>query len=299
MGAELTSRPVHPERTDRRAGSAPWVSYAQNFEDVFLRRCFHDIEIGFWIDVGAWMPREDSVTYALAQRGWSGINIEPVRDHLAAFVEQRPRDINLGVLAGSASGERTLHRVADTGLSTTIGAFAEEARREGHSVESSLIEVRTLDDIWDQHVPPGTAVHLLKVDAEGAEADVLAGIGLHVHRPWLLCIEANLPNERDLVDVSWEPRVVAERYAFVYYDGLNRWFVADEHRDLGRHFMSPVSVFDDVIGARANNHIEMLATEAQRLAQEVTRLEAELRECESAAARAPVSRRGWRPRLLR
>ena len=285
---------MHAERADRRAGSAPWVSYAQNFEDVFLRRCFHDIERGFWIDVGAWMPRGDSVTYALSERGWCGINIEPVPDHLAAFVEQRPRDINLGVLAGSAAGERTLHRVADTGLSTTIEAFAEEARRDGHAVESSTIEVRTLDTIWDEHVPAGTAVHLLKVDAEGAEADVLAGLDLRHRRPWLLCIEANLPNESDLVDVSWEPAVMAAGYAFVYYDGLNRWFVADEHPELARHFTSPVSVFDDIIGARANDHIEMLAAEAHRLAGEVARLEQELRECESSAAGIAVSRRGWR-----
>ena len=275
------------------------MSYAQNFEDVFLRRCFHHVERGFWIDVGAWMPREDSVTYALSARGWRGINIEPVPDHLAAFVEQRPRDVNLGVLAGSAAGERTLHRVADTGLSTTIEAFAEEARGDGHAVESSTIEVRTLDDIWDEHVAPGTAVHLLKVDAEGAEADVLAGIDLVVHRPWVLCIEANLPNERDLVDVSWEPAVIAAGYAFAYYDGLNRWFVADEHRELERHFTSPVSVFDDVIGARANDHIEMLAAEEHRLSQEVARLEQALHERESCGAGAPVERRGWRTLLRR
>ncbi len=290
---------MHAERADRRAGSAPWVSYAQNFEDVLLRRCFADVEHGFWIDVGAWMPREDSVTYALSERGWRGINIEPVPDHLAAFVALRPRDINLGVLAGSAAGERTLHRVADTGLSTTIEAFAEEARRDGHAVESSTIEVRTLDDIWDEYVRPGIAVHLLKVDAEGAEADVLAGLDLRRRRPWLLCIEANLPNERDLVDVSWEPEVVSSGYAFAYYDGLNRWFVADEHRELARHFTSPVSVFDDVIGARANDHIDMLAAEAHRLAGEVARLEQALRERESAAEGAPVARRGWRSRFGR
>ncbi len=282
------------ERADRRAGSAPWVSYAQNFEDVFLRRCFHDISCGFWIDVGAWMPREDSVTYALSERGWWGINIEPVPDHLAAFVEQRPRDINLGVLAGSAAGEHTLHRVADTGLSTTIEAFAEEARRDGHDVESSTVEVRTLDDIWDENVSPGTTVHLLKVDAEGAEADVLAGLDLRRRRPWLLCIEANLPNQRDVVDVSWEPAVMAAGYAFAYYDGLNRWFVADEHRELAHHFTAPVSVFDDVIGARANDRIDMLAAETHRLAGEVARLERELHDCRSAVESAPAARRGWR-----
>lgn len=256
------------------------MSYAQNGEDVFLRRCFSDVECGFWIDVGAWMPREDSVTYALSERGWWGINIEPVPEHLARFIEDRPRDINLGVVAGSVRGRRTLHRVADTGLSTTIDPFAEEARRAGYTVESVDVEARTLDDMWEQHVPEGTDVHLLKVDAEGAEADVLGGLDLRSHRPWLLCIEANLPNERDLIDISWEPSVLSAGYKLVFYDGLNRWFVAEEHRDLARHFTSPVSVFDNVIAARAQDHMDMLEARTQHLAQEVARLEQALRESE-------------------
>lgn len=38
------------------------ISYAQNFEDVMLERAFADLEIGFWVDVGAWDPDTDSVT---------------------------------------------------------------------------------------------------------------------------------------------------------------------------------------------------------------------------------------------
>ena len=52
-----------------------YTSYAQNFEDVIIMRCFKDVEEGFYIDVGAQDPESDSVTRVFYERGWSGINI--------------------------------------------------------------------------------------------------------------------------------------------------------------------------------------------------------------------------------
>ena len=51
----------------------PFVSYAQNQEDVVLARALRpDDRGGFWVDVGAGDPVWDSVTAALAERGWRG-----------------------------------------------------------------------------------------------------------------------------------------------------------------------------------------------------------------------------------
>src|ERR1700761_8288608 len=56
------------------------VSYAQNREDVLLWRALHDLPAGFYIDVGAEDPTKDSVTRAFYERGWGGINVEPVQE---------------------------------------------------------------------------------------------------------------------------------------------------------------------------------------------------------------------------
>lgn len=53
------------------------ISYAQNFEDVMLMRALASIEKGFYIDVGAAWPDQDSVTKAFYEKGWLGVNIEP------------------------------------------------------------------------------------------------------------------------------------------------------------------------------------------------------------------------------
>ena len=65
------------------------ISYAQNYEDVVLERCFKDVPAGFYIDVGAWDPLEHSVTHHFYERGWHGINIEPNPEFFGAFSATR------------------------------------------------------------------------------------------------------------------------------------------------------------------------------------------------------------------
>ncbi len=53
------------------------ISYAQNFEDLILMGILREIPNGFYVDVGANHPEQDSVTKIFYDKGWSGINIEP------------------------------------------------------------------------------------------------------------------------------------------------------------------------------------------------------------------------------
>ena len=55
-----------------------WISYAQNAEDVRLRRAFRGQAKGFYIDVGANTPVNFSVTKHFYESGWTGIDIQPI-----------------------------------------------------------------------------------------------------------------------------------------------------------------------------------------------------------------------------
>jgi hypothetical protein len=77
------------------------ISYAQNLEDVVLNRVFKSKPTGFYIDVGAHDPVEQSVTKYFHDLGWRGINIEPVRSSYWKFDKERPRDINLNLAVGA------------------------------------------------------------------------------------------------------------------------------------------------------------------------------------------------------
>lgn len=223
-----------------------FISYSQNYEDVLLWRALKDVPAGFYIDVGANDPELHSVTKAFYDAGWSGINIEPMPSYGAAFREQRPRDINLNVAAGAASGSITLFDVPDVnGWASTDAEVAAAHRAHGHAVVEHKVPLLTLTEICREHVRG--PVHFLKIDVEGFEADVLRGMDFSVCRPWIVVVEAIMPNSRDSNHASWEALVTDHAYQYAWFDGLNRYYVADEHAELAERLHLQPNVFDDYI----------------------------------------------------
>ncbi|OEZ53133.1 FkbM family methyltransferase [Duganella sp. HH105] len=223
-----------------------FISYAQNYEDVLLWRALHDVPAGFYIDVGANDPELHSVTKAFYDQGWSGVNVEPMPSYGPAFRAQRPRDINLNVAAGAASGSITLFDIPDVnGWASTDSAVAAAHRAHGHQVVEHTVPLLTLAEICRAHVRG--EVHFLKVDVEGFEGDVLRGMDFTLCRPWIVVVEAIMPNSRDSNHGDWETLITDHRYQFAWFDGLNRYYVADEHAELAERLRLQPNVFDDFI----------------------------------------------------
>lgn len=243
------------------------VSYAQNMEDIVLLRALKDIERGFYVDVGAWSPVEDSVTKLFYDRGWSGINIEPVQHWHARLEQERPRDVNLRVAAGARPGRTSIHVVGETGLSTVSDDLSAQYTYQGLKVADERVEIRTLDSVLDEFVRGD--IHFLKLDTEGAEKDVLAGLDLARHRPWILVIESGAPGTQIESHAAWEPGVLEAGYAMVYADGLNRFYLASERESLREAFRYPPNVFDDYVQHRYDERLQWYAdrvAEVQALA---------------------------------
>ena len=241
------------------------ISYAQNYEDVMLFRALGDIERGFYVDVGAQDPVDDSVTKAFYERGWRGINIEPVERWHDKLKADRPHDVNLRLLVTSQPGHATLYEVADSGLSTMDRDLAMSHAASGRKVTEQQLECVALDTVLAQHAPP--TIHFLKVDVEGAEREVLEGLSLQRYRPWILVIEARAPNSDVETHDEWEQQVLSAGYSFVYQDGLNRFYLADEHANRAHAFSSPPNVLDDFV-----RHGEWRAHSELRDAQAAMRL---------------------------
>ncbi len=68
----------------------PFVSYAQNFEDVILWRALKHVGRGFYIDIGAQDPVIDSVSLAFYEQGWRGVHVEPVAEYAEKLRKARP-----------------------------------------------------------------------------------------------------------------------------------------------------------------------------------------------------------------
>jgi FkbM family methyltransferase len=244
-----------------------FISYAQNFEDVMLWRALKHIETGFYIDVGANDPETDSVTKAFYDLGWRGINIEPVSQWFLRLQETRVRDINLQLALGSEPGEITLYEIPDTGLSTAQKAFADRhAAERGYQNRELKVTQDTLANICEHyHIAP---IHFLKIDVEGMEKAVLEGADFGKIRPWIVLVESNLPNSQKESHGEWEPIILNAGYQHAYSDGINRFYVADEHSELSGAFQYPPNVFDDFV-IRKHLETEARATDAETHAQEV------------------------------
>jgi len=61
---------------------------------------------------------------------------------------------------------------------------------------------------------------------------VLEGAGLEQTRPWIIVVEATEPKTQVSTHSKWEHVLARNSYACVRFDGLNRFYVAHEHREL-------------------------------------------------------------------
>jgi FkbM family methyltransferase len=215
------------------------ISYGQDHEDVILQRAFPGGMIGTYIDVGANDPVIDSVTKHFYERGWSGINIEPIPHLYDRLRADRPRDINLNVGLANSEGELTFHESPEKpGWSTFSAALAGEYRLSGHELRQREIPVTTLARVCEEHV--SGPIDFLKVDVEGFEREVLEGADFHRWRPRVVLVE-NSSADR------WEHLMLGADYLPAACTEINRFYVRSEDRSLLPSFREPVGPRDDFV----------------------------------------------------
>lgn len=220
-----------------------FVSYAQNFEDVMLWRALKHVENGLYVDVGAQHPLVDSVSKAFYEQGWRGVHVEPVQAYADMLRQDRPDDTVLQVALADTDGVLELNVIPETGLSTAVDEYAERHLAE-HGFAHTTVRVPMLTLKSALQWLEGKQVHWLKIDVEGLEEKVLRGWDPAVLRPWVMVVEATVPTSTETDYVRWEPLVTGAGYRFVYFDGLNRFYVANEHPELLDAFAVPPNVFD-------------------------------------------------------
>jgi FkbM family methyltransferase len=207
------------------------LSYTQNMEDYHLSLAFTGQRTGIYIDVGAGHPIADNVSFWFYERGWQGIVVEPQADLLELYGRLRPRDVRIGGLVGRQRGEIDFHVVDRLhGFSTTVERYARGAAAFGAGYRTVRTPVTTLAQLCDENGV--AAIDFLKVDVEGAEADVLLGGDWRRFRPRVVVVEAVTPGSGEPAWQDWEPFLLAQGYRFVLFDTLNRFYVAQEEPEL-------------------------------------------------------------------
>jgi len=205
-------------------------SYAHDFEDVLLWRVLGKFGPGFYIDMGAVDPENNSVTKAFYDAGWNGINISEEQAVCDQFKNARGKDVNL------------------SGLSS-----------KGFSLAQVCVEYAQ-----------GKDIHFLRINSKGNEQSILKQADFDNYRPWVIVVNAAEPSTTKPAYLKWEPVLEKALYAYVYSEGENRFYVAQEKLDfLKQHFVSPLNWFE---------YFER--TQLKALSNDVVQLNKELAACQ-------------------
>jgi FkbM family methyltransferase len=226
-----------PVRGDFKSETSTY--YSQFYEDYALAYVFAGVTSGVYVDVGANDPDQASVTKRLYLTGWSGVNIEPNPELLAAFATRRSRDENVGLGIGDAPGVLRFYRFTRdaSGLSTFDPAIARAHRKAGFRYDEFDVRVTTLTDVLDRSPRVNGAFDLLNVDVEGFERQVLRGLGFNKYPPAVVVVEATAPRTEQPTQHLWQDVILDAGYVFAMDDGLNRYYVGRAAHALQQRFI--------------------------------------------------------------
>jgi len=199
---------------------------------------------------------------------WRGIDIEPQSPLCEALRRERPNSLVIDCAVGVAREGRAFYRLTDNwGMSTLDQSIAKRHQESGWTVLEETVSVVPLEEILEGRATPG--FELLKIDVEGAEAEVLASFSINYWRPQVIVIEATLPATTEVVHEEWEHLLLNAGYQLCLCDGLNRFYVSSDALHLAASLSIPANVFDRYIQFR---WWKGLTEETRRLADPESRL---------------------------
>ena len=194
-----------------------FASYSQDFEDFILYYIFYDVANGFYIDVGAHDPNYLSVTKSFYDRGWSGINIDPLPHKYLLFKKYRPRDINLQIAVGNIEGY-TNFKVY--GLISSLFYS-----KKDNLTKIIKTPIKTMKNVCKIYVPKGINISFCKIDVESAEKYVLLGYDFINYRPNVFCVESLINKKTNIPEYKeWEEILIKNDYEFAYKFRRNRFY---------------------------------------------------------------------------
>jgi FkbM family methyltransferase len=213
----------------------PFVTYAQNREDLYLWALVGHRQDGRYVDVGCNHERLHSVTRLFYDRGWSGLDID-ANERMAPEYARRDRDIFVVSGVGETSGELVFREYPrHDGLSTFDEVVKKLHDPEGRPFVDRIVEIRTLAEILAEH--DVTRIDFLKIDVEGLEGAVLRGVDFEAVRPSVIVVEASRQDDCNAVLLPLD-------YRIEFFDGLNTYYV-----DAGADDVSIQNFAGRVLGA--------------------------------------------------
>lgn len=151
----------------------------QDGEDAILAELL-PATVGSYLDIGASEPRECSNTWALYQRGWRGLLVEPRPWAVPALCLQRPGDAVAPLAVMDYDGLVLLRLASSCSSAIPTWNIQEWGKL--------LVPCVTLSTLLERY-PQAARADYVSVDVEGAERFVLAGWPWATFRPRVVSVE--------------------------------------------------------------------------------------------------------------
>lgn len=161
--------------------------YSQNAEESFILAYF-DGRVGRFLDCGAYDGKSMSNTFALAERGWSGVCVEPEPRSLEGLHlthGDNPKIVIEPVAIASEAGMLPFHSSNGGGVST-LNDFHRDKWSAVTTFDTIMVRAITPKMLMDSN--PGK-FEFFSLDVEGESADLFELFDLTGMGTELVCVE--------------------------------------------------------------------------------------------------------------
>lgn len=167
-------------------------SYSQCGEDLLVQYIFNlrGIVNPTYMDVGAHHPYFLSNTAFFHEQGCFGINIEANPNLISAFIQHRPKDINLNIGVSDKEGEMDFYIMKDAALSTFSKVECDAMCLLGKQLlEVKRIKLTSIGNILSTYFE-NNFPDFMSIDVEGWDYQILQSIDFKRYWPKIICVEA-------------------------------------------------------------------------------------------------------------
>lgn len=186
------------------------LSYSQCGEDrivTFLLEGLGHNGLIRYMDLGCANPIEHNNTFLFYSNGSSGVIVEADPVYGGAYAILRPRDTYVpGALvpARLSQGDTAKFYLSnDAGWNSLLPEHVQLGETLGKGPAREVLDVTalTLMSVVDKYVLAGEPIHLLSMDIEGVDLEILSECDFDTFRPWIIVVEnqGGFPVHKDLL----------------------------------------------------------------------------------------------------
>lgn len=175
------------------------LTFSHDGEDLVLRKYLAKIENGRYIDIGANTPIWGSNTFYFYLLGWKGICLDPLPNLKKKYklIRRNDKFINAAVFGSQSKNQNELnffyyktHKDNSTFDPERVKQLRDNFGREPSSIISvPKINVEEVMSTFKDFFEHSKEIHLLNLDIEGFERDILEDLFTQNAYPWIVCVE--------------------------------------------------------------------------------------------------------------